>query len=84
MRICSRTVTGPASWASALINGDQSGLTTEDVIALNRWRARELQPGENIVSTHPADAEPYFSKAYWLYDDRFNAGDLLDYVVLSS
>lgn len=82
MKLLTRTVTAPAAWASALVNGDQSSLTAEDVVALNAWRKRELAPGESVVGT--GDGEPYFSKAYWLYDDRFSAGDVLEYQTLRS
>lgn len=76
-----RTVTAPAYWASALVNGDQSGLTTDEVIALNAWRKRELFPGESVVGIED-DAEPRFTKFYWLYDNRFVAGDVLEYQTL--
>lgn len=83
MKLCTRTVTAPAAWASALVNGDQSGLTTEDIIAMNAWIKRELAPGESVVGTVDG-AEPYFSKSYWLYDDRSQAGDVIDYQALTS
>lgn len=83
MKLCSRTVTAPAAWASALVNGDQSSLTVDDVVALNAWIKRDLEPGESVVGTVEG-AEPYFSKSYWLYDNRFQAGDVLEYQTLRS
>lgn len=76
-----KTVTGPAAFASALVNGDQSSLTTEDVIALDKWRHYYLAPGDSVVST--TEDEPSFSWLYWLYDERSRGGDLIDYVVLN-
>lgn len=81
MKLCSRTVTAPAAWASALVNGDQSSLTVDDVVALNAWIKRDLEPGESVVGTVEG-AEPYFSKSYWLYDNRFQWGDVLEYQTL--
>ena len=78
-----KQVTGPAAFASALINGDQSGLSTDDVIALNKWLNYYLEPGDSVVSTSDDEPEPYFSWSYWLYDERYRGGDLLRYVVLN-
>jgi hypothetical protein len=77
-----RTITGPAYWASALVNGDYSGLTAEETVACNKWLARELQRGESIVSTVDG-AEPRFTWSFRLYGGDAEGGDVLDYVALS-
>jgi hypothetical protein len=74
-----RTLTGPVYWASALVNGDQSSLTADEVTRMNAWLERELQPGESIVSTH---AEPRFTWSFRLYGGECDGGEVIDYVVI--
>ena len=80
------TITLPAFWAGALINGDYTGLdfscedggealrcsTAEDELAAEGW---------SIVSC--AD-EPYFTWSYRLYDPgaACTGGDVLDYTII--
>ena len=75
-----RTVTGAAYWASYLINGDSSGLEPAEKALCDAWLARELEPGEDVVS---CDDESRFSWSYGLYTGADCAGgDLLDYTVV--
>jgi hypothetical protein len=78
-----RTQHGPAAWASALVNGDQSSLTTDDVIAMNHWRDAWLEQGEHVVGIVDG-AEPHFSRNYHLYDRRYQGGDVIEYQILGA
>lgn len=80
--ITTRTITAPAAWASALVNGDFSGLDADESTACSRWKQRELSIGESVVSTVD-DAEPRFTKSFRLYGGDAEGGDVLDYVVMS-
>jgi hypothetical protein len=44
------TYTLPAFWASALVNGDRSGLEPADIAALDAWLAQTFPHGANCVS----------------------------------
>lgn len=68
------TVTLPAHWASAIFNGDESGLEEEDANLLQKWY--EENPGLDIVDV----GEPYFS--HDIGDGSGLAGDVADYFVL--
>ena len=75
-----RKITGAAYWASAIINGDYSGLDARETKVLEDWLTRELAPGESIVD---CDEEPRFSWSYALHTgDKFSGGDVLDYTVM--
>lgn len=77
------TITGPAHWASALVNGDYSGLSDEEAAWCRAWYA-DLGDGADVVG---CAEEPRFS---WHYDLHANGhcpvgvtgGDVIDYVVL--
>lgn len=61
----------PVYWASAIINGDDSGLSEEDIQQLNDWSEKEGHP--NIVSV---GEESYFSHS----NDATNlGGDVAEY-----
>ena len=76
-----RTITGAAYWAPYLINGDSSGMTDAEIALCDAWLARELEPGEDVVS---CDDESRFSWSYGLHTGADCAGgDVLDYVVIS-
>lgn len=81
--ITTRTITAPAAWASALVNGDFSGLDADESTACSRWKQRELSIGESVVSAVD-DAEPRFTKSFRLYGGDAEGGDVIDYVVLSA
>jgi len=74
-----RTIFAPSFWASALINGDQSSLSTDDVIALNAWRRRELEEGEAVVSTK---GEAFFSRVTIIGPGQFFVGNVVEYQIL--
>jgi hypothetical protein len=75
-----RTLIGAAYWASALINGDRSGLSDEEKIALDRWMKIELKEDESVIDC----GDPYFSWSYALFTHAdANGGDLVEYTVIS-
>lgn len=71
-------IPGPAHWAPALVNGDQSGMTTEEVMHLNAWR-RRLRIA-NVVGT--TDDDPRWTRHLRLYAPECNtdSGELRDYL----
>ena len=75
------TYTLPAYWASALINGDESGLGAEERDALHRWLAwfEEGRPG-----WHAADVgESYFSNYHEATEfTGYLAGDVADFTFI--
>ena len=71
------TTTGPACWASYLINGDCSGLDPIEVRACDRWLRRL---GTWYV-VDVADDEPRFSWSYDLHGGTARGGDVVDYVI---
>jgi hypothetical protein len=79
-----RTLTGPVYWASALINGDYSGLSTEEAARCDAWLKSELEPGESIVSTTPDDAEGRFTWSFDLHGGECAGGEVIDYTVLNT
>ena len=79
-RITVSTITGPAYWVSALVNGDRSGLTEDDRTQLDAWLARQGNP--MIVGTAD-DAEPRFTWDFDLYAPEcgVRGGEVIDYIV---
>lgn len=71
-------ITGPAHWASALVNGDQSGLTAHEVVKLNAWRSRE---GIKTVLGTAEDSER-FTWSYRLFAPECDCdgGTVIDYI----
>lgn len=77
-------VTAPAAWASALVNGDYSGLDEEDAAALDQWLKHTLPRGWSVVDVardEEGDFEPRFTHSYAMYGGTAQAGDVLDYVI---
>lgn len=75
-----RTVTGPAHWSSALINGDRSGLDPVEIASLDRWLAIELARGECVLGTI-GDGER-FTWHYAMYSHTPMAGgNVVDYLI---
>lgn len=74
------TITAPALWAPALINGDYSSLDTEECRHIAAWVKTNL-PGY-VVSIANTE-EPRFTWSYILYDPltTCEGGLVLDYVV---
>lgn len=82
--ITSKHVTLPAYYATALVNGDQSGLTTQGVADFNKLVADLKADGMTIVDVaRDADgnaAEPRFTRYFRNYGGDADGGDVLDYV----
>ncbi|MBS3648826.1 hypothetical protein KEU06_09430 [Pseudaminobacter sp. 19-2017] len=77
------TVTAPAYWASALINGDESGMEDHEIKAMEMW-LKGL--GDFYVVDVARDEagesqEARFTWSYELYGGTAQGGDVLDYVV---
>lgn len=71
-------VTGPAHWASYLINGDDSSMTPEELEACHRWQQR-IEPWY-VVST--TDDEERFTNHYALHSGtEHGGGTVIDYIV---
>jgi len=79
------TVTLPADWASALVNGDFSGLEAADDAACRKAIAGLASDGMTVVDVvRDADGEPQEPRFSWLYDmygGTTRGGALLDFVV---
>lgn len=71
-------ITGPAHWAPYLINGDISGLTDEDIEAINLWLERE-----GVAEVLSCGDEAYFTWHMKLHCPELgcNGGSVLDYTV---
>ena len=50
----------PSAWASALVNGDNSGLSDEDEYYLNEWFNETFPHGANCLSCSDEDDSPGF------------------------
>jgi len=84
--VTTSTVTAPAYWASALVNGDDSGLDDKERAALEAWRSREGFP--NVVDVaRDDDGEAFDARFTWHYDlyspeSGYRGGEVIDYVVI--
>lgn len=87
------TVTLPAYWASALINGDYSGLKDSDPEEAKRCRAKVKELAAEGWSVEGIDGqdedgevEARFTWSYDLYDPGagVSGGEVLDYIILRS
>jgi hypothetical protein len=80
------TIVAPASWASALVNDNWSGLTLEptDAEACREWLAAQHADGWRIADVwRDADGlpeEPRFSWSADLHGSPWRGADLLTYV----
>jgi hypothetical protein len=77
------TVTGPAFLASALVNGDTSGLDAAGLECLARFEAW-IAPGYVVDVARDADGEanePRFTWSFDLHGGDTAGGDVVDYVV---
>ena len=85
MTIKTDTVTLPAYYASAFVNGDYSGLTDAEEKLVNTIVDELSAKGMEIIDVvrdedGNAD-EPRFTWSYRLYGGDAQGGDVLDYVV---
>lgn len=76
------TITLPAYWASALINGDYSGMADE--AEAERCAAAEQELADDGWSIVGCDDEYRFTWSYRLYDAGADCdgGNVLDYTIL--
>ncbi len=77
------TVTAPASWASALVNGDYSGLDAGECLAVQRWRqvnSCTVVDVERDENGEPKDA--WFTSQFSMYGGTAECGDVLEYVTI--
>lgn len=75
-----QTITAPAYWASALVNGDYSSLDVSEASHLRAWMKDNCVV--SVLSLAGDDQESRFTKHYRLYDPlaECSGGDVLDYV----
>lgn len=79
------TTTLPAYWASALINGDFSGLDDDEAARCRAAIGQLAADGWRIVDTaRDEDSEQRFTWHYQLYDPGADCsgGEVLGYVIL--
>lgn len=80
------TVAAPASWATALVNNDWSGLDDdpEDAAACRAWMAEAAEEGWRVVDVArdgDGNAEdPWFSSSAGFHGSPYSGADLLHYV----
>jgi len=75
-------VTGPAYWASYLVNGDDSGLEPEEKAAADAWQAK-IAPYYVVDVARHEDGEgedPRFTWSYDLHGGTASGGDVIDYI----
>jgi hypothetical protein len=79
-------VTLPAYWASALINGDTSGMDDSEIADMERELEGLSNEGWNVVDVARGDDgevdEPRFTWSFGLYGGNASGGDVLDYVII--
>jgi hypothetical protein len=80
MTIETDIVTLPAYWASALVNGDTSGMDDDEIADMEAQLDGLASEGWRVVSTVDDD-EPRFTWSFNLYGGNCAGGDVLDYVV---
>jgi hypothetical protein len=70
------TITGPAYWASYLINNDASGIEADEKARADAWIKRN-----NVANVVDCEEESRFTNHYQLYDPLADCtgGDVLDY-----
>ncbi len=78
------TVTGPAYWASYLVNGDDSSLTPEEKAHADAWAAR-LGDWSVVGIADGEDGSDQEARFTWSYDIHSGTdtrgGDVVDYVI---
>jgi hypothetical protein len=79
MGIVTDTITAPSYWASYLVNGDDSSLTTSEKLQADRWRQ-----GKNVEQVLDCiEGSERYTNHYKLYapDTNASAGRVADYIV---
>jgi hypothetical protein len=79
MAIEHTTITLPAFWASALVNGDTSGMNYEDLANMEAWLDKALAGGWYVVSD--VEDSERFTWHYQLYGGTAKGGTVLDYII---
>jgi hypothetical protein len=76
------TVTLPAYWASALVNGDFSGLDEDEAAQCEMVMDKLANDGWEVVGTAD-DAEPHFTWNYQVHNphSQYKGGEVMDYIV---
>ncbi len=86
MTIETSIITLPAYWASALVNGDFSGLNTIEIAPLKAQLDSLRFEGWTVAGVATDDqgepVEPRFTWSYSLYGGLANGGEVLDYIIL--
>lgn len=79
------TITLPDYLASALVNGDCSGLDPEGLAVLDNVLANHIPAGWYVVDVardeNGEGLEPRFTWSYRLYGGACSGGSVLDYVI---
>lgn len=81
MGLNAKTFEAPEHWACALINGDFSGMTENEIGHMHCYLENELPADYAIVSC--AD-ESRFTWSYRLYGGEANGGHVLQYTYLTN
>lgn len=74
------TILGPAWFASAAINGDYSGLTSEEYLEFVAWRNFNVWPGFDFAS---CGEESHFSWECRAHGLPWTGGELIEYILIS-
>ena len=70
-------VPAPSSWASLLINGDDSGLSEEEIVECDAWVKELSSEGWQVVGVSD-EGEEYFA---WRNDATSTGGNVVDYIL---
>lgn len=75
------TISLPSHWASALVNGDFSGVEDEDARHIELMMSKLGQEGWHVVGT--SDEEPRFTNHYQVHNpySQSHGGEVMDFVI---
>ncbi len=86
MAIETDAVTLPSYWASALINGDTSGMDDTEITDMEAELAALSRDGWSVIDVARDDdgeaQEPRFTWSFNLYGGNCAGGDVLDYTII--